>query len=667
MGRRQSKRKRHNGGGDGNVWKDYSDAALTNAAYERYYRGTVIPEAEWEQFMTSMRLPLPLALRFNLSLPWADSLRALVMQAMDGAGLGPKAIPFYPREMALQAATASRMDLKHKAENKSLKRLLASLSDIGYLSRQEVVSMIPPLLLDVRPGHKVLDMCAAPGSKTSQLLEALLVSGPTAAGCVVANDRNASRLDVLNHQTTRIPGAQSHLIITSFDAAVFPLVGDTKEKYDRVLCDVMCSCDGTMRKSRDIWEGWTAWTGAALHNQQVRVLTRGMALCKPGGIVVYSTCSLNPIEDEAVVLQAVEQSQGTFRIADTKNELTHLRRYAGMTTWRVANRDATAWFSEVESAVKAMPQKSGFHFSPSMFPPPAADAAISNTMRVPSHLQDTGGFYIAKLECLGDFPNSLVRRQSEVRAAGQEAEVANPATPIPPGMQDLYRAYKPIQASLVEKVAKMGLPADFPVNKLYAPFENARQPKLYVLEAAAAEVLATLPPTRVMQAGAKVFDSATKHSFEHLRISPEGTSCLVPLVPSDWILQCSAKGLQGISVRPQQEIPLTEFISLLDAPREASSIPKNFLVRCPLAAGAEYDGKLGVLHCAGSVHDEQKVVRIRFTDAQVSLLRLSVGLPLVTPDAEDDDSDAGDEEEKEEQKPEQSAASPNQETAASPA
>lgn len=66
-------------------------------------------------------------------------------------------------------------------------------------------------------------------------------------------------------------------------------------RFDRVLCDVVCSGDGTLRKSLDLWSRWNTMLGVDLHKTQCAILTRGMELCKANGVVVYSTCSLNPV------------------------------------------------------------------------------------------------------------------------------------------------------------------------------------------------------------------------------------------------------------------------------------------------------------------------------------------------------------------------------------
>ena len=84
----------------------------------------------------------------------------------------PKALTWYPDRLAWQLSI-TRKDIRKEEALFRLHNFLISETESGNISRQETVSMIPPLVLDVKPHHKVLDMCAAPGSKTAQLIEAI--------------------------------------------------------------------------------------------------------------------------------------------------------------------------------------------------------------------------------------------------------------------------------------------------------------------------------------------------------------------------------------------------------------------------------------------------------------------------------------------------------------
>ena len=164
--------------------------------------------------------------------------------------------------------------------------------------------MIPVTLLDVKPHHSVMDMCAAPGSKTIQILECLHASGDKlGTGFMIANDTDAKRAFMLTHQAQRLnlPG----LFITNNDARTFPNLKQGKQmknfQFDRICCDVPCSGDGTLRKNTGLWKNFHCHMGHQNHKLQLDILKRGLNLLKKDGRLVYSTCSFNPIENEAVV------------------------------------------------------------------------------------------------------------------------------------------------------------------------------------------------------------------------------------------------------------------------------------------------------------------------------------------------------------------------------
>ena len=226
--------------------------------------------------------------------------------------------------------------------------------------------MIPPLLLDVRPHHLVLDTCASPGSKTAQLLEMLHTntfggveketgkeggngagSNPPSppplpvvpTGAVVANDKDPARCNMLAHQVARCPSPA--LVVTCHDASFYPTPGGGSTnnaahlRFDRVLADVPCSGDGTLRKAVDLWRRWTPASAVGLHPLQLRIARRGAALLGVGGRLVYSTCSLNPVEDEAVVAALLTASAGALVLADVSGELPGLARSPGLSSWLV--------------------------------------------------------------------------------------------------------------------------------------------------------------------------------------------------------------------------------------------------------------------------------------------------------------------------------------------
>ena len=197
--------------------------------------------------------------------------------------------------------------------------------------------MIPVPLLNIEPHHSVLDMCAAPGSKTVQILE-FLHSGPgEPTGFVVANDKDSKRTCMLSHQTRRINSPC--LLITSTDATQFPSLKHSSKhafKFDRILCDVPCSGDGTMRKNKYLWKSYHPAQGVANHPLQLNILERGIQLLKKGGRLVYSTCSLSPVENEAVVTALLLKFRMQVHLVDVSEEVHETLKYRpGMINWKV--------------------------------------------------------------------------------------------------------------------------------------------------------------------------------------------------------------------------------------------------------------------------------------------------------------------------------------------
>jgi hypothetical protein len=164
-------------------------------------------------------------------------------------------------------------------------------------------------------------------------------------------------------------------IVTNHEAQLFPMLRDASGKrilFDRVLADVPCSGDGTLRKNADLWPRWRPTLGLGLHRYaiatpaatvqriarrvdclvallccvcriQVQIALRGVQLLSVGGRMVYSTCSMHPAENEAVVAELLRRCQGALEIVDTSQELTGLIRRPGITSWKVRRLSPPHW------------------------------------------------------------------------------------------------------------------------------------------------------------------------------------------------------------------------------------------------------------------------------------------------------------------------------------
>lgn len=376
----------NNDGGPG-PWEPF---ATQNPAFDDYYKGQgIVSQEEWDTFISFLRRPLPAAFRVNSSSQFCadirsqlenDFMKSLEAEVIDGAEVAAiRPLPWYPENLGWHS-NYSRMQLRKNQTLERFHQFLKQENEIGNITRQEAVSMVPPLFLDVCPQHFVLDMCAAPGSKTFQLLEIIHKStkpGSLPGGMVIANDADIQRCNLLIHQTKRM--CTANLIVTNHEAQHFPgcrvkncsntsKVGTVKEPgmtqllFDRVLCDVPCSGDGTLRKAPDIWRKWNIGLGNGLHSLQVQIAMRGVSLLKVGGRMVYSTCSMNPVENEAVVAEILRRCEGSLELVDVSSELPQLSRRPGLKKWKV--RDKGAWLASYRDV--RLYRRAGI--VPSMFP-----------------------------------------------------------------------------------------------------------------------------------------------------------------------------------------------------------------------------------------------------------------------------------------------------------
>ncbi|KAG5953711.1 hypothetical protein E4U53_003503 [Claviceps sorghi] len=496
MGKKSFRGKGRRGGGgggrgnsstaNGGGWRDYAPFDKNNEKLENYYDSLLqLPEEEKQQYWEFLRRELPNSFRFTGSRGHALSVKRLLqtryipeiskIEHHDGRPVeAPKPVAWYPDELAWWMTTPKNVVRKFPPFS-AFQKFLVSETTVGNISRQEVVSMIPPCLMDLRPGMVVLDMCAAPGSKSAQLIEMIhqgeearvrkvlrkfakedgldlgdetqdeidadLEADPSdqgrATGLLIANDSDYKRGHMLVHQLKRL--SSPNLIVTNHDATQFPSLKlpstdpsakPTYLKFDRILADVPCSGDGTLRKNANLWKDWQPGNALGLHATQIRILVRALQLLKVGGRVVYSTCSMNPVENESVVASAIERcgGAGNVEIVDCSDQLPNLIRRPGMREWKIMDKAHRIWDTWEEVDKFAREENEGVvpgRVSQSMFPKlPGTDCydlPLERCMRVYPHLQDTGGFFIAVLEKKTDFK---ARNENAPKTAAATANAA---------------------------------------------------------------------------------------------------------------------------------------------------------------------------------------------------------------------------------------------------
>ena len=226
--------------------------------------------------------------------------------------------------------------IKHETGRRDLGNTIEH--QLGYFYIQEAVSLVPPLILQPQKGESVLDMSAAPGSKTSQLAQLM-----ENTGLIVANDSDAKRLAPLAANLTRLGVVNS--VVTHMKGQQF---NKFKEQFDKVLIDAPCSGTGTIRKSPKTIRIWNKNMLKKISNVQKELIRAAFNALKSGGVMVYSTCSLEPEENEAVVSWLLEQNDNA---STEETTLKGLKKSPAVTEF-----EGTAYHEGVKKTMRLWPQ-----------------------------------------------------------------------------------------------------------------------------------------------------------------------------------------------------------------------------------------------------------------------------------------------------------------------
>ncbi len=188
-----------------------------------------------------------------------------------------KQIPWYEEGFWIEHKKKERRDIGNLREH-----------SLGYFYVQEAASMVPPIVLNPKKNSKVLDACACPGSKTTQLASIMKNTG-----IIIANDDDYRRLSALNINLQR--SGVLNTIVTLGKAE------HIKEKFDYILLDAPCSGTGVIRKSLKTVKTWNPNMIKSLSGLQKKMIATMFNNLNEKGIMTYSTCSNEPEENEEVI------------------------------------------------------------------------------------------------------------------------------------------------------------------------------------------------------------------------------------------------------------------------------------------------------------------------------------------------------------------------------
>jgi len=296
---------------------------------ERYR--SIIPD--WEEFLKALERPLPHTVRVNTLKISPDELK----ERLEGKGCQVEVAPWCPYFFTVRGTKSVGLFFEYWQ---------------GYYYVQEASSMVAPLALDPKPGELVLDMCAAPGGKTTHIAEMMRNTGT-----IIANDIDLKRIRALGGNLSRL--GILNAFISQYNAVNLP----EKVLFDRVLVDAPCSAEGSARKSPHLRGGASLVYIKRISNFQKHALLKAIDLTKVGGVIVYSTCTFAPEENEMVVQHALQNRD--VRLEPIDLDIPHC---PGLTEWE------------------------GERFHPDM----------ELCFRIYPHHLDTGGAFVAKLRKLSD-------------------------------------------------------------------------------------------------------------------------------------------------------------------------------------------------------------------------------------------------------------------------
>ena len=230
---------------------------------------------DWESFAAIISKPLPPVVRANTLKTTAEDLH----RRFEDAGIPHTRCPWNGDLFQLVEPPGRRIE-----------------HWLGLYYVQEAVQTLPVLALDPQPGHTALDLCAAPGGKTTYMAARM-----RNLGTLVANEPNGRRQMSLLANLNRL--GVLNAMVTAYQGENFPM----QTSFDRVLVDAPCSAEGTLRKEPSLQQGASKAMIERLARLQKRLVVRAFDVLAPKGVLVYSTCTFAPEENEAVVAHLLSE------------------------------------------------------------------------------------------------------------------------------------------------------------------------------------------------------------------------------------------------------------------------------------------------------------------------------------------------------------------------
>ena len=286
--------------------------------FERRHR--IILGDDYENFAKILRKLLPASFRINTLKVDRDEM----LKRFESYGWNLKQVPFYKDGVIFEGRKP--LVLGNTVEH-----------FLGYIYIQETASMIPPVVLDPQEDEVILDMAAAPGSKTTQIAQMMNNNG-----ALIANEKILPRLASLRTNIQRC--GVTNAVITWMDGKAFREKG---LKFDKILLDAPCTGTGAIMKSPKTLKTWSVDASKMSSNIQKQLLQSAVECLKEDGTLVYSTCSLEPEENEENIDWAIRK----LGVKVEKIKIEGFKTRSGITSW-----DGDELDPQVSNCVRIYPQ-----------------------------------------------------------------------------------------------------------------------------------------------------------------------------------------------------------------------------------------------------------------------------------------------------------------------
>jgi NOL1/NOP2/sun family putative RNA methylase len=241
---------------------------------------------------------------WEISIPWEEHPEIMIVEGKKNTTSPETMEPLLPGELG-----------------RSLEHLL------GYYYIQELASMLPIISLSPSPQENFLDLCSAPGSKTTQAAAKMKNTGN-----IIANELSMGRVSILCSNLERC--SVTNTIVTKKEGVSFCQKikkYNPELKFDKILIDAPCSGEGTLRSTPKTYEMWNLNTIKSLSTIQKRLFKAAFSVLKVGGEIIYSTCTHAPEENEEVVDEILKEFKDEIEILPTN---LPIKTREGITSWQ---------------------------------------------------------------------------------------------------------------------------------------------------------------------------------------------------------------------------------------------------------------------------------------------------------------------------------------------